>query len=393
MVVGLETEDLESVLEITLAVLMEHHQHLSVLTFDAVQNMARVLARDQKHMLEPMSLALPDLSNIPVLAPIWDEVKAARDGADPEDLLQQIRRRLANDNSVVVEQALQELIGFLRTHASSIQDAAISGQPEELADLDQLLLKMSMKWQVTNERIPLLACRCLGVLGCSDYNRVELPPPESSFLLLSNFEKAEETTNFVIHFIESVLVKIYLSSTNLKAQGLLAYALQELLKFCGFRKTFLARSGTYQGGDQAFQRWTNLPTILKDVLGPLLTSSYVVLEQPSYTDIPYPIYHSQLQYSAWLRLLVLKLLGSGARVSSNAELLFPVFTRIIRNQDLSIPVYLLPYLVLNLVIGGSDIECQSIMQEMQLILQTPVDHSSQASISVKQCSEVRISKV
>jgi serine/threonine-protein kinase ATR len=71
----------------------------------------------------------------------------------------------------------------------------------------------------------------LGLIGCLDPNRIETIREKREILVPSNFERADETIDFVLYFLEEVLVK-FLSATNTKAQGFLAYAMQEFLKFC-----------------------------------------------------------------------------------------------------------------------------------------------------------------
>lgn len=72
----------------------------------------------------------------------------------------------------------------------------------------------------------------------------------------------------------------------------------------------------------------------------------------------------------------------------NAEMVFPYLARISRGHDLSLPAFLLPYVALNIVLGGTIREADEISAELLVVLSTESSVDSERE-TLKQCSEVR----
>ena len=78
-----------------------------------------------------------------------------------------------------------------------------------------------------------------------------------------------------------------------------------------------------------------------------------------------------MTHGAWLRNIVNDLLQKAK--GENPKVFFPVLSRIIKGHDLSIPSFLLPFTVLNVVLGGTESEISSIEEEMLKILKFDVE--------------------
>ncbi|THC97258.1 hypothetical protein EYZ11_003260 [Aspergillus tanneri] len=76
---------------------------------------------------------------------------------------------------------------------------------------------------------------------------------KKDILVLSNFENMEETFDFILFFLQHVLVETFLSASNTRAQGFLAYAMQGLLRFCNLDSAVTQRSRDIQA-DEKYQR-------------------------------------------------------------------------------------------------------------------------------------------
>jgi serine/threonine-protein kinase ATR len=73
-----------------------------------------------------------------------------------------------------------------------------------------------------------------------------------------------------------------------------------------------------------------------------------------------------------------------------SDLIFVPLRRAIRMKEVSIPGFLLPYLVLNNIVEGSDQNRQDLAQELLAILQyQPSAESQKHTEDIKLCIEVR----
>lgn len=282
-------------------------------------------------------------------------------------------------------QALRELAAFLETHQGLVHDAAVSEQPEQwLPDLVRSLLDVTATMSNTNAEAADLCARCLGLIGCLDPNRVDASKPTKPLMIMSNFDRADETVEWVVSLLENVIVKTFKSVSNARAQGFLAYAMQELLRFCGFNEKTALRPRATQGTTVA-QRWQDMPEHVRTTLTPFLTSRYVTTSSNTpAANRSYPGFSREVDHSTWLRMLVFDLMLRAK--GDNAKMVFPLLARIIRGHDLSIAAFMLPYAMTNVVLGGTVSETKGIQDEISAVLK---DQSTNATESetIRICSE------
>lgn len=161
--------------------------------------------------------------------------------------------------------------------------------------------------------------------------------------------------------------------------------MQELLIFAEFDKSVTVRSrGSYNAN---YHRWMELPESIRSTLTPFLTSKYVVTPAVQQPSCSYPLYRSTMAHGQWLRAFTYDLLRKAA--GENARILFPVLSRIVRFQDISIPTFLLPFAVLNVIVGGTEQHVAEIEIELRHILNHPLpegDATSRDSLIL--CSQV-----
>ena len=220
-----------------------------------------------------------------------------------------------------------------------------------------------------------------------DPNRVEAIREKRDILVKDNFERADEAIEFVIFFLQEILVKAFLSATDPKAQGFLAYVIQELLKFCKFDIDVTARPRADNLLDANVRRWLEIPQSVRNTLAPFLTSRYSLTVNFLKPDSTYPMFPSERSHGGWLRAFVLHLLGKA--VGENAATIFPVCVRVIRAQDISIANFLLPYVALNVIVGGTDQQRKDIGEELLAVLDHhPADDTHARRESLKHSCEV-----
>lgn len=276
---------------------------------------------------------------------------------------------------------------FLEQHQGFTHEAAIKEQPDPIiSELARTLLDISVQASDSDGNTAFLSARCIGLLGCLDPTRIEAPREKKEVLVLSNFQEEEETVDFVLFFLQEVLVKAFLSATNPRAQGFLAYAMQELLKFCGINGAVITRHQE-KHANAKYLKWVSLPESVRNNLTPFLNSKYVVTAANAQSETEYPIYRSSISHGQWLRTFVYDLLRKGH--GDNAVELFHVLSRIIRTQDTPISTFLLPFALLNLVISGTDRQRLDVGEELLIVLSRPLPEGDPATKnSLIHCSQV-----
>lgn len=351
-------------------------------------DMISALLKAYSGLIRDTASTIPSIANIPLMSKFEDEIGKVRDQMDVKPHFQAFAQRCTNENTIVVTRALVELEGYLKEHQNFLHEAAVREQPDPIvSQLVRSILDACIRFKEPNSAIPTLAVKCLGLIGSLDSTRIEAPVEQRDMLVLSNFMKAEETKEFIIFFIREILVKVFLSTTNPRAQGFLAYAIQELLIFAEFDKSVTVRSRDSQYNAN-YHRWMELPESIRNTLTPFLTSKYCITPAVQQPTCSFPLYRPTMTHSQWLRALTYDLLGKCA--GENARVLFPVLSRIVRFQDISIPTFLLPFAALNVIVGGTTQQVSDIETELQHVLSHPLpDSDTAARDNLILCSQVR----
>ncbi|CAO1598571.1 serine/threonine-protein kinase M1 [Xanthoria calcicola] len=358
-------DEILSLIDPTFAIVVQYWDSLTPQSQTKAYNMISELLKTHATSVREQVHTIPSLSSIPVMAKFDGEIGSYKIQMAPKHQLQALIQRSNHENMTVVLRALVELEVFLQEHQTFLHESSISEHPDPVvSELARTLLDISIRYSESDDTIVILSARCLGLLGCLDPTRIEAPRENQELLVLSNFQEAEETIDFVIFFLQEVLVKAFLSATNPRAQGFLAYAMQELLKFCGLNGPHTSRNDTRYIG------WVNLSESVRNTLTPFLTSKYVVTAAAVQPEIQYPIYRPSMGHGLWLRTFVYDLLRKGH--GDNIMELFQVFSRIIRTQDTPISTFLLPFAVLNIIISGMQRQQLEVAEELLTILSHPL---------------------
>jgi serine/threonine-protein kinase ATR len=240
-----------------------------------------------------------------------------------------------------------------------------------------------------NVELVALCTECLGLVGCIDPNRVEATRENKDIIVPSNFVSQTEVIDFCAHLLETVLVKAFHSAGNARAQGFIAYVMQELMKFCEFKEALVQRNQSTSSA-KTYQRWLEIPESTRTTLTPFLNSLYNIksnIDNSTYVQT-YPIFDGRVNHATWLRCFVADLLRKGK--GDNASLIFSVLARIVRGHDLSIPTFLLPFAALNVIVAGTEEEAAEVRKELLAVLNYPLYGGLNVLVDdVKYSSEVR----
>ncbi|KAL9615276.1 MAG: hypothetical protein Q9167_000247 [Letrouitia subvulpina] len=386
MMSTLGTDEISALVDPTIAIIAHYWNRLTPKIQARAYDMVTYLFDTHPNLVLEHVNTIPSLASIPLMSKFEQELFKRKNGLDLKRQLQALIERSQNENITVVSRALVELEIFLQQHQEFVYESATSEPPDPMISrLARSLLDACVRFNESDDDVSLLCANCIGLVGCLDSTRIEAIREKKDMLMLSNFQEAGETVDFVIFFLQEVLVKAFLSATNPRSQGFLAYTMQELLKFCGLNGSVTLRTREVHSSPN-YIRWMTLSESVRNTLTPFLTSKYVVTAAAIQPDCSYPIYRPGLSHGQWIRTFVYDLLRKGR--GENIEDLFPVLSRIIRTQDTPISIFLLPFAILNIVISGTVDQQDQVRGELLVVLNHPLsEEDAGARDSLLLCSQ------
>ncbi|KAF2487961.1 hypothetical protein BDY17DRAFT_290011 [Neohortaea acidophila] len=382
----LETDDVASIVDQTFALILRHWPNLSEDVRQTCHQQISNLVKNHNQMLQEHIMTLPSLAGVPLLSKLSAEIERVKASESIEAHCRAFTKRLLDESRVVVLRALEELPPFLNKNQDFVYDCATSEQPTPvLPELFRALMDANVKYSAEDGNAAELCGKAFGIIGCLDPNRVEATRKKRRVLVLSNFDRAAEIEDWSLVFLEDILVKAFKSVSNARAQGFLAFVMQELLRFCEFNEGTVLRQRTAQTLSKQ-QKWQKLPESVRITLTPLINSRYVVTSSGAIAapNRVYPGFSQESSHSSWLRSLVYDLMWKAK--GENAQMVFPVLARTIRGHDLAIASFMLPYTMLNVVLGGTVAEVKGIADELLAVLQCEPIGDVQRD-TIKLCSE------
>jgi serine/threonine-protein kinase ATR len=377
------------IIQHTFAIVAQKWQHLGKEGQNKAQELIEHIVELHGPEMPDYAAMIPSLGENELFAKTNKSVEAVKKKISVENMLQAYALRCKDDSVIVVRQALQELIPYLNQHQIEIHE---SGNEQELmpavSALYRSLLDTSMRYKEHDLDVIDSCAQNLGILGCMDPNRLESLRKNQQMLVLSNFANPAEVIDFIAYMVENVLVQAFKSAPTGKQQSYLAYVMQELLKICGMTEAVGHRARGSPAKKAALIRWQQFPQSIQSILTPYLSSKYLLSNPDPPSDLqPFPESGQPPDHASWLRNFVFHFLHR-ARGRITKEI-FPVISRVILRHDLSISSFMIPFIVQNIVVDGSDIEIEFIKCEMQAIIEFEIENLDAVSFgNIKQCSEV-----
>jgi serine/threonine-protein kinase ATR len=296
----------------------------------------------------------------------------------PEQRLQHILDRAANENSSICGQALAELKTFLNREKDYVQRITTGNTFDPVVGKIVHILFATVARDDESESLRDSCLENLGILGAIDPDRFKHDKADQTNDLLQDFNDKDEISDFAMHLVRDVLVSAFKATNDTKHQATLAYAIQELLKLAGFSTALLAVNGNYTTNVKVVslrvkQRFSKFPPEMLDIIAPLLESKYSVhLGDMSVREMP--IYRNSSSYKDWVQHWTNHLIVTVT--GDHAKSLFGIFRSVIRDHDLGIAQYILPHLVLNILIMGTKEQSWEIRQELVAVLEDQVTPST-----------------
>ncbi|THH16411.1 hypothetical protein EW146_g4222 [Bondarzewia mesenterica] len=315
-----------------------------------------------------------DPFSIEDLADVHAELKRLRSNWTEERKLKQVLERVANDNITVAIEALRELKVLMNHHQEFFQNLATGDNFDHAVGwVLRTLFAASCCDSDGAEPLRLLAFECIGALGAVDPDRFDFGASDSRIVVMKNFRDQEESVHFVLHLIVDVLIGAFRSANDINYQNHLAYAIQELLKFCQFTSDLVAPRSSKPISLTIRKRWNNLPKHVLETVTPLLEARFHVSDRPLPPWV-LPIYPTQTTYREWIQLWTTYLIIHA--YGDTAQSIFRVFRAAIRNKDVGVAHHLLPHLVLNALVSGDEAGTENIRTELLAVLEDQVNPHS-----------------
>ncbi|EGX95160.1 phosphatidylinositol 3- and 4-kinase, putative [Cordyceps militaris CM01] len=378
MLENFEEEDVEALLETTFFIVKHYWPSFSISSMDTATTIVSFLLENHEAIVEKNISSLPSFQGIPALSKLEAQLRALRPKLLPEELLPIYATRLRHENSGVVQQALNELVPYLRANQSALYASNVAQADSVVTTLMRALLDCACRYNNLHGSISRLCVEAMGLIGCLDSNRVETVREQRSIVILNNFENTQETTDFALFLLEEILVPAFLSATDTRLQGFLCFAMQELLDRFDIKFAIASQNTGDVAGNNIYRKWLALPENVREVVTPFLTSKYMVAPMLP-VKVEYPIFSPAKPYGNWLRSFVIELLRNGQ--TPYADMLFEPLSRVIRVKDLSTAEFLLPYLVLHVLLGSTSTnqDKDQILHELTSILEhSPAEDASYA---------------
>jgi serine/threonine-protein kinase ATR len=366
----------------TSASLVSYWQSLTPHGQGIAGSLLRYVVLDVGSGVDPENLDdVVDVSFIEALSDVQTRLCSIRRDWSVEDKLHRLLERVSSDSLAVTLQALKEVKSLLDEQRNFFQCLASGDFFDSLIGRALRILSSAAARDVDGiEDIRLIAFECIGAIGALDPDRLDLGTSDSRPIVLRDFADEEESIQFAMHLIKDVLVSAFRSTSDMGYQTNLAYAIQEMLKFCQFNVSLMSSGGfTTSASLKARNRWNRLPKHVLETITPLLESRYTMKEKavPAF-DLPiYPHYET---YREWLQQWTTYLISEA---KGEAQKIFQPFRSVVRNKDVGVAHHLLPHLVLHALVSGNEEKNWVIRLEILAILQDQVNEDSLSSADKK----------
>lgn len=368
MIKKLQSGDLERVIDLTFSVIIQKWPIMYSSSKQQAQLIFRFLLHERRNDIKRIvkERGLPSISSLlPDMQDVYDEISDMHEQTtSPLSQLKMLLTRSQDENVYVVRQTLEDICNFISREQETIRSILSNPATQHvISSLARSLLNLPHQFQqIHNDDISTLCAQCIGFLGAVESSKVDIHSYERPIIIINNFGEADETTKFVLHFIEKYLLKFFVSTTNPSRQAFLAYGIQEYLKFCDLTPNSIKIS---PGEDY----WKSFSLQSRVLLTPLMSSKYTISPSPSSnvaTKLKYPIFFQSISHFQWLQTFTLDMLSKAK--GRNAEIVFGLCRKIIKNQDLSLYYFIIPYVTMNIVCSGNKDEQANLLSEINTIL-------------------------
>ncbi|MQL84785.1 hypothetical protein Taro_017301 [Colocasia esculenta] len=372
---------------------LERYQEKPSLHTNKIAEILEELVVENCSTLKQQVRELPLLPDIPVLSKVNKVIQEARGSMTLRDQLRDASDGLNHESLNVRYVVACELSKLLDCRREDIV-ALISG--EAFADLDVVSSLISSLLRgcaeesrtAVGQRLKLICADCLGALGAVDPDKFKGVSCLKG-VSRQRFKIECSDDDLIFELIHKHLARAFRAASDTIVQDSAALAIQELLKVAGCQASLdgnvesgseetsnsMGIGGHDSMGKRGERLWDRFSNYVKDIIAPCLTSRF---QLPSVTDSTSagPIYSSSMSFRRWIFFWIRKLTATstGSRAS-----IFSACRGIVRH-DMQTAVYLLPYLVLNVVCHGTAEARHSVTEEILSVLNVAASENSSDAV-------------
>ncbi|OCF57218.1 hypothetical protein L486_04674 [Kwoniella mangroviensis CBS 10435] len=321
------------------------------------------------------------LDDIPELQSAATRLTARRRKAKVQDHISKVLDRTDSKNVAIATASTRELKSLLLNRQAEIETLVRGDTFDGVMSRLMTNLLSTATRDGDCQELRALSYECMGIIGALDPDRLGLSSDTGTMTIAANFTEPEESKDFALHLIRDLLVDAFRATNDTKHQTHLAYAIQELLKFCGFSPKILHSSEKVS--TRTRDRWESIPKDQLETLTPLLESRFSISDGPIKT-YTHPIYASAPTYREWLQNWTTDLIGKVMSMAGDgpstrdSKTIFGAFRGVLKNQDVTVAHHLLPHLVLNVLLSGLRNYRLEISSEINAVLQEQVNPTGPA---------------
>eukprot|EP00850_Spirogloea_muscicola_P000260 SM000001S04662 [mRNA] locus=s1:1542427:1556327:- [translate_table: standard] len=357
----------------------------------ATADVLEELAVKNKDILRDKLKELPLLPRLEALKNVNSVLQEVRGSLSLCQQLQQATEGLRHETLSINYVAAIELKKLIREHRHGVDTLVTtesSSQAEAISQLVAALLRICIldSRSPLSQRLRLLCAECLGELGAVDPGRLQVELPQRPHI-------DRDDDDLIFELINEHLAKAFRSAPDGEVQDSAALAIQELLKLCGcappctgqIMPSVRGRNGTSRSGPhcddlrlerggaassrRGEQLWQRFSEDVRDIIAPCLTSRFVLSRPKSNhgSAVPGPLYSHGLTFRRWVYLWGRHLLSLA---SSSRSKIFVCCKAIFKN-DMGVALFLLPYIVLDVISTGNQAAKDEVCQGILAVLVAP----------------------
>ncbi|MCO5595170.1 hypothetical protein L7F22_049209 [Adiantum nelumboides] len=372
---------------------LEGQREISDQILSSVVKVLEELVLTNRNVLDEQARDLPLLPSLPELENVNAVLQEVRGVTSFCDQLRRAAEGLRHESTSVRLMASSELKRVMSSQRKSLMSILLGESCSDRSVINHLVVSLLQgcveeSRSVASEKLKLICAECFGELGAIDSVRLNLKIDGGS-----RFERSDD--DLVFELIDKHLVRVLRAASETDVQDAAALAIQELLKLCGCRAAVLgsSRSSTVSKlnpigknkaknapeaplSDRGEKLWNRFSVDIKDIITPCLTSKYLLKN----ANTPAPlgsIFRPGMSFRRWMYLWVrrLVLLTTGSR-----SLIFIACKGILRH-DMATVLYLLPYIVLNVVCDGTPEARASVTDEILSVLAEAAQGGNESTIN------------
>ncbi|PON40311.1 Coatomer beta subunit [Trema orientale] len=353
------------------------------------------LVLNNKVILKQYICEFPILPSLPALSEVNKVIQEARGSVTLNDQLRDVVDGLNHENlnvryMVVCE--LRKLLNLRREEVTGLITAEGGRNMDILSSLITTLLRGCAEESRTTvgQRLKLVCADCLGALGAVD-------PAKVKGFSCQRFKIECSDDDLIYELIHKHLARAFRAAPDTIIQDSAALAIQELLKIAGCEASMDENAASmsestrdkpskiagpgFKSTDGSIQikrgqiLWDRFSDYVKEIIAPCLTSRF---QLPNVVDSASvgPIYRPSMSFRRWIFFWIKKLM---AHATGSRARIFNACRGIVRH-DMQTAVYLLPYLVLNVVCHGTEEPRHGITEEILSVLDAAVSENSGATV-------------